>query len=157
MATARVEGTKFERADSYWDCGDLKRAFRLFKSLADEGDSGAQLNVGYFYDLGLGVRRDQDKALYWYRRSSARGNASGANNIGTVYRDRGNLERAIRWFRKSVDMGNDGAALQLGKIYLSQGKSADAKRFLKRAAKSDRACMADNKEAARLLRTLEPR
>ena len=157
MARAHVERTKFERACAYEESGDYERAFRLFKSLALRGDSGAQLNVGYFYDRGLGVRRNQEKALYWYRRNYARGEASGANNIATVYRDRGDLKRAISWFLKAVEMGDDGAALELARIYLSQGKSADAKRFLKRAAKSDRACMADNKEAARLLRTLEPR
>jgi TPR repeat protein len=53
------------------------------------------LNLGYFYDRGLGVRRSEAKALYWYRRAYRRGDASGANNIGTIYRERGDLRQAV--------------------------------------------------------------
>jgi TPR repeat protein len=46
-----------------WENGDLKLAFRLFVSQAATGDSGAQLNLGYFYDLGLGTRKNREKAM----------------------------------------------------------------------------------------------
>jgi TPR repeat protein len=44
-----------------WDSGDVKTAFRLFRSQAQAGDEGAWLNLGYFYDVGLGTRRRRIK------------------------------------------------------------------------------------------------
>ena len=42
-----------------WDCGDNRGVFKLFSVLAAGGDSAAQLNLGYCFDCGLGVRKDQ--------------------------------------------------------------------------------------------------
>ncbi len=54
----------FLRADKEWDRGKLRSAFRLFRVAAKAGDKGAQLNLGYFYDKGIGVRGDQSAALF---------------------------------------------------------------------------------------------
>jgi TPR repeat protein len=59
----------FLRANEHWDRGELKSAFRLFLRAARAGDSGARVNLGYFYDSGLGVKPNRDLALYWYRRA----------------------------------------------------------------------------------------
>jgi hypothetical protein len=37
----------FSRACELWDRGDAKRAYRLFYSLATQGDLGAQVNLGW--------------------------------------------------------------------------------------------------------------
>jgi TPR repeat protein len=151
---ARFEST-FVRASMCWDAGDLKHAFRLFKSLAMRGDRGAYLNVGYCFDEGVGVRKNQAKALYWYRRGFAGGNASAANNIGTIYRDRGDPKRAISWFRKAIDLGSDGSALEIAKIYLAQGTYLSrAMRYLERVAASERVCESDQDEAKRMIKRL---
>src|SRR5207244_1618003 len=96
----------FDRACAFWDRGKTKEALRLFLKGAKEGDGSSQLNVGYFYDLGLGVRKNPDLALYWYRRAHRRGNSSAANNIGTIYRDRGQTRKALEWFNRALKKGN---------------------------------------------------
>lgn len=49
-----------------------RRALQLFLEAARNGDKAALLNIGYFYDKGVGVKRDRTKALYWYKRAYRR-------------------------------------------------------------------------------------
>src|SRR5205807_6868103 len=52
-------------------------------------------NLGYCYDLGVGVKANRAKALYWYRRACRHGESGAAHNIGTVWRDAHNVRREI--------------------------------------------------------------
>jgi TPR repeat protein len=143
------------RACKYWDRGDLRQAFNLLLSLSEHGYAASMLNLGYFYDRGLAVQRNEAKALYWYRRAYAHGDASGANNIGTIYRDRGDFTRAVQWFSRAIKAGEDGSALEIAKIYLRQGKhSSRVKTYLKRVSESNNVNEADQEEAKRLLMEL---
>jgi tetratricopeptide (TPR) repeat protein len=98
--------------------GQLHAAFRLYLRAARSGNSDVFLNLGGAYDLGRGIRRCRSKALHWYRRAYADGQASGANNIATVYRDQGDTLRAIRWCERAVAMGDEGANILLGQLWL---------------------------------------
>jgi TPR repeat protein len=93
--------TRSALACAYWESGDVRRAFELFLALAQRGDAIAQLNLGYFFDRGIAVEKDD------------------ANNIGTIYRDRGELRRAAGWFLRAIKGGDDGSALTLAQMYLA--------------------------------------
>ncbi len=127
---------RFVRACTKWDDGALGSAFRLFLNSAKAGDVSAQLNLGYFYDEGIGVRVDKDKALRWYRRALAGGSVSAAGNIGLVFRDRGILPKAIKWLQRAIESGDDDSALELGKLYLKHGRERDAVKALRIASRS---------------------
>lgn len=125
--TKRVRATRlsheerdllFRQADELMDAGAYRRAATLFLRAANAGDDSSQLNVGNLYSEGRGVRRDDTKALYWYRRAYRQGNASAASNIGLVYRDQGRFRLAIRWLERAIAMGDHDAALELGRIYM---------------------------------------
>src|SRR5258708_21357640 len=85
----------FERAYKEWKRKNLRLALRLFLAAAKAGDKGAQVNVGYFYDKGIGVRPDRSKALYWYKRAYRRGDSGAANNIATIWRDEQKMKQAL--------------------------------------------------------------
>ena len=143
-------------ADAHWNRGNVRRAFKLFLSLAERGETIAQLNLGYFFDCGIAVRKNKVKALYWYRRAYANGESSGANNIGTIFRDRGQWRRAVEWFERAIKGGNDGSALELAKTYLNAGKHPDrARKYLKMVCASDKVSESDEEEALRLLDELD--
>jgi TPR repeat protein len=148
----------FERASDLWDQGDRRNAFRIFLSAADRGDASAQLNVGYFYDAGIGTRRNQDEAVRWYRRAYLNGEASGAHNLATVLRDRGERRRAIAWFKRSIAMGNDSSALELAGMYVGQPRGqAIAVRYLQQVIRSRRVSEEDVNQARTLLRVIRAR
>ncbi len=110
---------RFKDACSAWDSGDLGRAFELFSLAARAGDASCQFNLGYFYDCGLHVARDQGLARHWYHRAYRQGQASAASNMATLYRDVHDYGRMIWWWRAAIRLGYSDALLELGRCYES--------------------------------------
>lgn len=125
---SRAKATKlFLLADEKWEEGDKKPAFLLFLKAAKLGEASAQHNVGLFYDIGEGVKKDKDKALYWYKKAWKNDHqTSSCINIALLYLANGQRERAIFWWKKAVNAGDGDAALDLAKLYL---KSKNFKRL----------------------------
>lgn len=147
----------YERAEKAWDKGQNRRAFQLMLAAAEAGVTAAFSTVACFYDFGEGVQPDQEQALYWYGRGASWCYLS-ANNIGCIWRDRGQPERAVRWFKRAVALGDADANLNIAKIYLSKKRSsAAAVRYLKRARRSKRITEYSKEEAGILLKRLAER
>jgi TPR repeat protein len=106
------------RAHRQWDAGKLRGAFRLMLSAAKLGDSAAMSNLGYFYDEGIGVKRNRAAAMQWYRKAYRRGDHAGASNIGLIYRMENKPRRALRWFEKAVALGDIDANLEIAQVYI---------------------------------------
>lgn len=146
----------FQRADSRWEEGNLRSAFRLFLAGAKAGDSGAQINLGNFYCDGTGLKPNRVRALYWYRRAYQQGDRAGANNIGVIFRSEGKLQRALVWFERAVKLNDTDANLEIAKIYLRGNRREDAVSRLRLVynARPYDVCEASREEAAGLLRDL---
>ncbi len=63
----------FEQASKEWDAGNLKSAFDLFQRSASQGDASSQNNLGYFYDEGIGVSSDKERAIFWFTKAAQNG------------------------------------------------------------------------------------
>lgn len=115
-----TEATKlFFLASEKWEEGNKKSAFLLFLKAAKLGEASAQHNVGLFYDIGEGIKKDKDKALYWYKKAwEGDHQTSSCINIALLYLGNGQRERAIFWWKKAVTAGDGDAALDLAKLYL---------------------------------------
>jgi TPR repeat protein len=57
---------------------------RFASSRRRHGHRASWLNVGYCFDVGLGVRRSRERALFWYRKAAKKGDGAAANSIGTA-------------------------------------------------------------------------
>ena len=106
--------------------GDHKTAFTLWKKLAEERHMGAQNNLAYLYQKGLGAEQSNEKALYWYRKSAAQGNSESEYNLGNVYAQellgiKTDYRKAFQWYRKAALQGHSSAQNNLGVLY-SDGK-----------------------------------
>lgn len=146
----------FLRADKLWDRGKLELALKLFIEAAESGDVGAEQNVGYFYDRGLGVRRNKAKALHWYMRAYRHGYSSAATNIGTIWRDSREPRRALAWFRRAVKMGDDDANLEIAKYYLQYCRNPErAIPFIENVSRSRSVSESSLEEAKRLLKKVQ--
>lgn len=147
----------FAKASEQWDRGGLRSAFRLFLAGAKRGDPSAQQNLGYFYDVGLGVKPNRRMALLWYNRAFRQGYGTAASNIGTIFRDEKKIASALSWFQRAVKLGDSDANLEIAKIYISElGEPDKAVPYLRRTvqAKPDDVTKASQLEARRLLRQL---
>jgi TPR repeat protein len=131
----------------------MRSAFRLMLAAAKLGDTGAQINVGNYYDGGKGVRRNRSAALYWYKRAYRRGYSSAAHNMGVLRRNEGKLQRALYWFFRAVKLGDDESKLDIGKHFLHNEKNPrKAIPYFKGVTQSDCVTEAGAEEAAQLLR-----
>ena len=73
---------------------------------AEQGDAGAQFNLGIIYDNGKGVKQDFGEAVAWYRKAAEQGHAGAQFNLGFMY-DNGrgveeNHSEAVAWYRKGA-------------------------------------------------------
>ncbi len=106
-----------------WSVGDIAKAYKIWKPLAEQGDAGAQNNLGHLY-LGTAqgvVPQDFAKALKWYSKAAEQWHASAYYSIGMLHLlgigvSRDNA-KAVKWIRKSAEQGYDYAQYFLGDMY----------------------------------------
>ena len=88
---------------------DFLAASSWLKRAADKGDVWALHNLGYYYHSGLGVAKDEAKAVDYYRQASKLGSAPSQNNLGwSYYKGKGvpkSLPNAVYWITKSAEQG----------------------------------------------------
>lgn len=121
---------------------------------AKRGDTSAQHNVGYFYDVGVGMKPNRAKALHWYKRSYRNGCRVAASNIATLFRDQKNSARALAWYQRAAGLHDGDANLEIANLLLlDPNKTRSAIKYLKRTidAKRRDVTQAAQEEARRLL------
>ena len=93
------------------------------RTKANNGDAGAQYEVGRHYQEGVGVSKNNARMLAWYRRSANAGYAPALYRMATLY-ERGvgvkkDAKEALRLYLAAADKGNVKAMHNLGVIYTS--------------------------------------
>ena len=131
-----------EDATTAYGRGDYATALRLFRLLADDGNSAAQFGIGNMYDRGRGVSQDYAEARKWYRKAADQGFADAQYNLGVMFaKGRGvphDDAEAAKWFRKAADQGEVAAQYNLGLMY-TEGEGvprdyAEAAKLFRKAA-----------------------
>lgn len=89
-------------------------AFSWYEAAANQGHSAAQNALSC--QLSSGERKTQEmaQAITWAQKAIAKGDASAAFNLATIYRDLNKLRRAFQWYRRAARMGDAEAWLQIG-------------------------------------------
>ncbi|MCD8150173.1 MAG: sel1 repeat family protein [Clostridiales bacterium] len=64
---------------------NYKKAFSVFKQLADEGYAGACFYVGLYYQEGKDVGHDYEQARRYFRKGALEGEAYCYNQLGVMY------------------------------------------------------------------------
>ncbi len=124
------------------ETGNSARAAELFRRAADEGDTRAYLNLGIFYEQGIGVKQSDAQAFFWYNKAANIGDVNGQYNVANMYMDgRGTLRsepKAIKWYRKAAAQGHIAAQYNMGvNYYMGTGVTqsvSNAKIWFKKAA-----------------------
>jgi tetratricopeptide (TPR) repeat protein len=88
---------------------------------AQNGDAQAQFNLGYSYDTGQGVEKDEVEAVKWYREAADQNYVDAQCNLGSHYYSGIGVAKdyaeAAKWFRKAADQNNAIAQYNLGLCY----------------------------------------
>ena len=96
-------------------------AVKWYLKSAEQGYASAQCNLGYMYENGRGVAKDDSEAVKWYRRAAEQGDADSQSNLGFMYeKGRGVTKdetEAVKWYRKAAEQGHARAQFNLGLFY----------------------------------------
>jgi tetratricopeptide (TPR) repeat protein len=97
-------------------------------SAAEQGDAGAQFNLGTMYyngHYGQSVIKDYEQAVKWFRLAAEQGVAEAQTKLGLMYTEGQGVaqdyKEAAKWYRLVAEQGNSFAQFQLGRMY-TEGK-----------------------------------
>ena len=139
-----------------YDLKDYPRTRDLAEPLAKNGDADAQFIMARLHHIGGGMRKDEEKAVAWYRKAAEQGHGMAQYALGIMYeRGDGVLPSklaAAEWYHKAATRGVPAAQFNLGVMFAKgEGVNRDltqAKRWLTEASKSSDQVIADKAEAA---------
>lgn len=123
--TAAIQPEKqiTENREPVQDTGIKYNKDDLFSVLkaAEQGNAAAQNTLGDMYVDGIGVAKDNEKAVHWYRMAAAQADAFGQNNLGLMYQNGLGVakddEKAVHWYRLAAEQGNASGQCNLGFMY----------------------------------------
>lgn len=101
--------------------GDKSSLFEKAEALANEGHSGGQYLLGELLADGIGVTKDESRAIAWYRRAAEAGHLHAMNSLGGAYQWSigvpPDMSAAAKWYRAAAEGGIPSAQLALAKMY----------------------------------------
>jgi TPR repeat protein len=96
--------------------------FEATLKAAEQGLADAQFQLGYMYERGEGVPKDETESAKWYRKAAEQGVAMAQYRLGLKYRlgygVPEDYAEAAKWCRKAAEQGFAGAQWMLGGIYV---------------------------------------
>lgn len=124
---ASLLGTLYENgADGIVET-DGKRAMECFEKGMELGDGESTAALAFYYDKGVGVVPDKEKAKALYEKAIALGDEDSLMTLGLLYLDENEDEKAFPYLLKSAEMGRPEAQYLVGHMYL-YGKGVEADR-----------------------------
>ena len=98
-----------------------EEAVKWYRKAAEQGDADAQCNLGWCYEHGRGISKDEVQAVKWYRKAAEQGNSQAQCYLGWCYQYGSGISKdevqAVKWYRKAAEQGNSQAQCNLGWCY----------------------------------------
>lgn len=103
-----------------------EKEYQILLRRAEEGFANAQYELAWLYDIGKGVRADDDLALMWKRRAAEQGHIEAQYELADHYYQStpDNSTEVIKWCKEAAEQGHMGAQIMLGVIF-SEGNLVD--------------------------------
>jgi TPR repeat protein len=109
------------------EAGNDAKAVEVLTKFANEGNPVAQLRLGDLYFHGKGVTEDENKAIYWWKKSAASGNAEAMYQIAHAYLFGSSAAKSVddpdreaaSWYFQAASAGHAEAAYTLGLLFIA--------------------------------------
>ena len=99
--------------------GEYVTALREWRLLAEKGDAEAQYKLGFMYERGQGVLKNDREAVKWFRNAAEQGHARAQYSLGLRYLwgdgAPKNIVLAYKWWSLSSLLGHQKAGSYLDK------------------------------------------
>ena len=118
-----------------------QEAFELAQKNAINGKASDWEALGWFFQGGIGVAKDEKEAVKWYRKAAEQGEATGQRLLGWCYANGTGVAKdekeAVKWYAKSAEQGEGTGQRLLGWCYANgAGVAKDEKEAIKWYTKS---------------------
>ena len=121
---------------------DVQKGTQILKEAANTGDINSLIILGDLYHFGIGVQKNADKALEYYRRGADRGSVAAFVKLGKLLIDYPSISieaATIRLWEEEAERHNHpGAQYLMGVLHWMgvgiEGSEEEAVRFLRMAA-----------------------
>jgi len=104
-----------------------QHAVEMFELTANQGDAGAQCNLGLMYQHGEGVDQSYERAKEHYEAAARQGLAPAQNNLGGLYANGQGVERSFEKARelwmKAAEQGDENAIGALQQLDEVEGRT----------------------------------
>ncbi|HHO47026.1 MAG TPA: sel1 repeat family protein [Desulfobacteraceae bacterium] len=107
------------------ECGQdgiVDEFYREIRLLAEAGDAEAQYSLAMMYDLGNNLSRDEEKAIYWFRKAAEQDLAAACHSLGIKYEFGSSVGQssteAAYWYRRAAVQDLPMAQFHLGLLHL---------------------------------------
>ncbi len=113
---------------------------------AESGDVSAISNLGFMYVKGIGIEKNEEDGVKWYRKAAELGHLTSQFNLGVMYaKGRGveqNYVESLKWYKMAAEQGDLTAQATIGMMYakgIGCKKDSEAARrwYQKAASKGD--------------------
>lgn len=109
---------------------NYEKSAEWYAKAAEQGNTEAQVNLGFAYEQGQGVNQDYEKAVECYAKAAGQGQVEAQYNLGHLYQQGQGVkqddERAVYWFSKAAQQGYVASQYNLGNLYArGQGVKQD--------------------------------
>jgi len=99
----------------------MEKTVEQYQKAAEQGDAEAQYHLGYCYEYGKGIAKDETQAVYWYKKAAEQGDADAQLDLGMCYNNGTGIAKdevqAVYWYKKAAGQGNVNAQALLGSCY----------------------------------------
>ena len=110
---------------------DYEAAFRIFLELADKGWEEVQDYLGVMYALGDGTKKNDQKAEYWLRLASERGEPRAQWWLACMLGRKGKVEEMVELFEKAAAQDFAPAIFRLARCYYhGKGVTRDKQKYV---------------------------
>jgi tetratricopeptide (TPR) repeat protein len=96
---------------------DYTKTLELWHRSAELGYAKAYASIGFAYENGRGVERDEKKATHYYELAAMKGDEDARYNLGQTEMRLGNMTRAAKHFMNAVDCGDGGSLNEIKHLY----------------------------------------
>ena len=96
---------------------DHIKTLELWHRAAELGFAKAYASIGYAYENGIGVERDEKKTAYYCELAAMKGDEDARYNLGQTEMRLGNMARAVKHFMIAVDCGDGGSLNRIKHLY----------------------------------------
>ena len=108
-----------DKCDDKFEQGFIKKV----NEIAKLGNAKAQILLGRCYEIGIGVKKDENEAVKWCQKAAEQGLAVAQYNLAKFYLSgigvlKNNAE-AFKWYKKAAEQGNVEAQYNLANCYFN--------------------------------------